>query len=193
MKARSNHLSNVIVPIALAVSLLLVIGCDMREKTTEANAEPVGEIIATTVDDDNRVIISLVAMNQEEIALSQLALQKSSHQDVTALARMLEEAHTRTLAELNKLAEDQELTIPTTLNEKAEESKTTLNKQSGKEFDLAYCQMMVEGHNRSIAILEGAAENAQSADLRGWAERTLPHLRQHLEEAKACQKKCEAA
>ena len=192
MKTRSENIANIYLPITLAVGLLLLMACDMREKTVVAEVAPETEAIPTTLEDDVRVMVGLVAMDQEELMLSQLALQRSTNTDVTELARMMETAHTKTLAELAKLAEGQQLSIPTTLNETAEGSKTELNKLSGKEFDLKYCEMMVEGHGRAIALMEGAAENATGSDLRGWAIRTVPELRKHLDHALACQKKCEA-
>ena len=192
MKTRSENIANIYLPITLAIGLLLLMACDLREKTAEAEVVPVTESIPTTVEDDMRVMVTLVAMHNEEIALSQLALLRSTNTDVTDLARMMETAHTRTLAELGKLAEGHQLIVPAVLNEKAEEAKTELNKLSGKAFDLKYCEMMVEGHGRAIALMEGAAENATGSNLRGWAIRTVPALRTHQEMALVCQKKCEA-
>lgn len=194
MMTLATHFKNTHALLGVVVAVVLSLAaCDLREKTIEeAHAVPAEGVIATSVDDDTRIITRLVAMHQEGIALSQIALQRSAHTDVTNLASMLETAHTRKLAELTKLAEERALIMPTVLNEKAEQSKADLDKLSGKKFDLAYCQMIVEGHGRIISLMEGAAENATDADLRGWAIRTLPELRQHLEEALACQKKCEA-
>jgi len=192
MTSFPKRINTAFASLSVLTTMLLFTSCDLWEKPGVTAATPEAEAAVEAKDDDSRVIISLVAMHQEEIALSQVALQKSNHKDVTDLARMLEAAHTRTLAELTKLAEDQSLAIPTELNEKAAASKMELNKLSGKEFDLAYCEMMVEGHGRAIARMEGASSNAKDSNLRGWATRTLPHLRQHLEEALACQKKCQA-
>lgn len=193
METRSLPIFSWYTSFTVGITLLLFTACTPPEKDFGVQAAPVEAMIATTVDDDTRVIISLVAFHNEDIILSQLALQKSANKDVMALARMMEGAHTRNRAELTKLAVDLKLDIPATLNEKAEESKAELNKLSGKDFDLAYCQMMVESHGRSIARMEGAAENATDANLRGWITRTLPQMHHHKEEALACQKKCEEA
>ena len=109
MKTRSENIANIYLPITLAIGLLLLMACDMREKTAEAEVVPVTESIPTTVEDDMRVMVTLVAMHNEEIALSQLALLRSTNTDVTELARMMETAHTITLAELEKLAEGHQL------------------------------------------------------------------------------------
>jgi len=196
MKKPLNHLTHIYAPLAVAIALVLFMSCEMPDNNAaavETGEEAMAETIASTVDDDSRAIVALVEMNQTEIALSRLALQKSNHEDVKALAQMLVDAHTTALAELTKLAEDRELALPTVLSDQAVETRTELSQKTGKDFDLAYCNKMVEAHEKAIARVEAVSQNAKDADLRGWATRKLPDLRKHLEEAVACQKKCEAA
>lgn len=192
MKTRHLNFTTGFAPFALAASVVLLAACDLREKSEQPQATPATATVASTADTDARRIGSLVALHQEELALSIVAVQKSTHKDVLALARMMESVHGQTIADLTTLAEKQTLTLPLTLSKTAEQSKTDLSQLTGKEFDVAYCQMMVEGHGRIIAQTEGAAENAKDADFRSWAFVNAPIMRQHLQETLACQKKCAA-
>lgn len=190
MKPRPNLLSQVFAPLAVAVILTLMVSCDLRDKTVDAKQAPTVETGSNT-EADAKIIISLVEMNQEEVALSRLAIQRSTHKDVLALAGMLEDAHSSALVELTELARDRDLPLPIVLNNASLEVRTELSALKGKEFDMTYCNKMVEGHKRSMVVVEAASKDANGADLRDWATGTLPRLREHLMEALACQKKCE--
>ena len=60
-----------------------------------------------------------------------------------------------------------------------------LSKLSGREFDRKYIEEMIDDHEEGIADVERKAENASDPDVKAWASKTLPKMRQHLERAKS--------
>jgi len=60
---------------------------------------------------------------------------------------------------------------------------------SGDQFDRAYMKEMVADHQKDIAEFEKASKNASDMDLRAFAEKTLPTLREHLQMAQSISKK----
>jgi putative membrane protein len=61
---------------------------------------------------------------------------------------------------------------------------------AGKNFDREYMQQMIEHHKADIELFETAADDEKlDLVLRGYAKRTLPTLREHLEEAQTIQSK----
>jgi putative membrane protein len=60
-----------------------------------------------------------------------------------------------------------------------------LKAKTGKEFDKAYMGMMVTDHNEDVNKFQVASNNAADADVKGFATKTLPVLRMHLDSAKA--------
>jgi putative membrane protein len=52
---------------------------------------------------------------------------------------------------------------------------------------------MVKDHEAAVRDVERKAENADNADVRQWAAKTLPKLQQHLEQAKTLQETLENA
>jgi putative membrane protein len=58
-----------------------------------------------------------------------------------------------------------------------------MSKLTGSEFDKEYVSHMVKDHKKDIAKFEDASKNAQDPDVRAFAEKTLPVLREHLEMA----------
>jgi len=61
---------------------------------------------------------------------------------------------------------------------------------AGKEFDRDYIEQMVQGHKKDIELFETAADDTKlDADLRAYTKRTLPTLRDHLNQAQTIQSK----
>ena len=47
-----------------------------------------------------------------------------------------------------------------------------------------YDQTQVKAHQDAVALFDAYAKGGDNAELKGWAFRTLPHLREHLSMAK---------
>ena len=60
------------------------------------------------------------------------------------------------------------------------------------EFDRAFVKHMIAGHQKAIREFENASATLQDADLRDYADDTLPVLRKHLERAQELQMKISA-
>ena len=142
-------------------------------------------------DKDAKFLVSAAEINLEEIQLGKLARQNGSSKEVKELGKMMEDAHTKSLKDLTALAKRKDITIPTASSEKANDAYNKLNQKSGKDFDKAYTNMMVDGHKDAIKLFEKASNEANDNDIKNWAAATLPELRKHLEHATDCQKKCD--
>jgi len=130
-------------------------------------------------------------INLEEISLGQLAQKKSMMADVKNLGKMMQEAHTKSMKDLTVLAKTKMITIPKEETYNSQNAYRDLNSKSEAEFDKAYCDAMVTGHKHAITMFEKASKESDDADIKKWAEETLPVLRMHLEHSVSCQEKCE--
>ncbi len=74
-----------------------------------------------------------------------------------------------------------DVTVPQQLDEKHRRTHRRLSKMRGAEFDRAYMRDMVEDHEKDVKKFRQEAEHANDADLKGFAQQTLPVLEQHLE------------
>ena len=94
--------------------------------------------------------------------------------------------HTQTSVELESLVDSGKVKaqLPTALDSEHLRKLDDLKAKSGKEFDAAYDQMQREAHEQAVALFEQYARAADNADLKAWASKTLPHLREHLAMAK---------
>lgn len=140
---------------------------------------------------DAQFLVNAAEINMEEISLGQLAQQKGSTNHVKELGKMMEESHTKSLAELTALAQTKSISLPTSQTDNVKEAYKNLNEKSGNDFGKEYSSMMVNGHKKAIELFEKASADCTDPDIKAWATATLPILRTHLDQAMICKKQCE--
>jgi putative membrane protein len=64
-----------------------------------------------------------------------------------------------------------------------------LNALSGSDFDKEYMDMMVEDHQKAVALFERQAARGGDADIKSWASGKVPALREHLQLAREVESK----
>ena len=120
-----------------------------------------------------------------EIETAKLALEKGTAEDVKAFAQKMIDDHTRAnqkLAEIAGQNEDLQLADEATLMDKAK--AMILKLRDGESFDQAYANNQVVAHEQTIELFRNYAEQGDNADLKAFAQSTLPKLEQHLQDAK---------
>ncbi|WP_165764607.1 DUF4142 domain-containing protein [Flavobacterium cyanobacteriorum] len=143
-------------------------------------------------EDDSQYLVAAAEVDMKEIELGRLAQQKGTSADVKELGRMMVDEHTKSSGETKALAKKKNISLPAAPTEKVQESLKDLNDKTGRDFDKAYADMMVDGHEKTIEKMENASENAADEEIRMWAANMLPALRKHLEHAKMVKEKVDA-
>jgi len=142
-------------------------------------------------ENDAEFLVAAAEINLEEIQLGQLAQKTSTMTEVKELGKMMEDGHTQAMSDLQALSAKKQITIPSTLTEAGQEANKKLMDKTGKDFDKAYCDMMVNGHKDAIDKFQKASTDATDPDIRKWATSMLPALQTHLDQSITCQKKFE--
>ena len=94
--------------------------------------------------------------------------------------------HTSTNEQLKKLVADMPgLQPPIGLDAAHKARIDQLGALFGAAFEQQYKVEQVEGHRQAIARFESYAGTGDNADLKRWAEQTLPRLKEHLAQAEA--------
>ena len=127
-----------------------------------------------------------------EIETSRLALEKSSSADIKQFANMMITDHSKANDELAALAKKNDIEVPdtTTLVKQAKEKLLEMRDES---FDPAYANNQVKAHEETIALFEKEANTVTddktkgATELKAFAQKMLPSLKQHLEMAKKLQ------
>ncbi|MGC4099470.1 MAG: DUF4142 domain-containing protein [Nitrospira sp.] len=118
--------------------------------------------------------------HQAEIALGQLAIQKAESADVKEFAAKMLQEHQQASLEVQQLAMKEGVTLPKRISDKQKIKLQQLAQLSGRSFDLAYIQYMLQDHTKDVNEFEQTAERLQNQNLKHWAFRTLPVLKQQL-------------
>ena len=66
------------------------------------------------------------------------------------------------------------------MSAKQKAKQDQLAELSGRRFDLAYMQYMLLDHSQDVKEFEQTAQGMQDQEMKQWASRTLPILKQHL-------------
>ncbi|WP_102126997.1 DUF4142 domain-containing protein [Deinococcus planocerae] len=152
-----------------------------------AQGQPVGPVTTAQVSNDTDVLFMEVASmsNLTEITTSQLALQKSTNQNVRAYAQQMITEHTRAQAELRALANAKGVRIADKPGADQRLLYNRLTTLSGAAFDAAYKNVQVNGHQMTLDLIETYRPLSKDQQVGAYAAKIQPAVARHLEEAKA--------
>jgi putative membrane protein len=115
-----------------------------------------------------------------EITLGQLAQTNSTNQSVQQFGARLVTDHSNALAQIQVLATNLGVTLPTTLNTEDQQLVQGLTALTGADFDKAFLETSIASHKKDISLFEKAALRARNAGVRAFARNNLPILATHL-------------
>jgi putative membrane protein len=148
--------------------------------------EPAGRT-ATAADHGSAVPAADVAFVKKaaaggmtEVAIAKLAQQKAEHADVKAFATKLESDHAAANRDLKELASGKHIVLVEPKGHGALHAK--LEKLSGAAFDKAFVTAMVDDHVKDVKAFEKVANGTGDSDVKAFAAKTLPTLKDHLQQ-----------
>ena len=119
-----------------------------------------------------------------EVSMGQMASTQGTDAGVKAFGNRMVTDHSKANDELKALATTKGMALPTDVDAEHKNVADKMSKKSGKDFDKAYMDDMVEDHEKDVAEFQKASTSAADADLKAWAAKTLPTLQDHLKMAK---------
>lgn len=149
-------------------------------ENTGANRPPASNVS----EEDSKFAVEAASGGMMEVQLGELAQQKASSQQVKDFGAMMVRDHSKANDELKAIALNKNITLPPAPGEDHMDHIKKLSEKSGKEFDKDYMRMMVKDHEDDINKFEKCSKDAKDADLKAFAEKTLPTLREHHNAAK---------
>lgn len=169
---------------------------DANENLDSPDVSTVGDpnLGVTTTDSYNDADFAIEAADGGlmEVQLGKIALKNAADQGVKDFGQMMVDDHSKANEELKAIAKQKNITLPPAPGEKNIQHIKDLNAKMGSEFDTDYIDMMVEDHEKDINLFERAAKSAEDADIKAFAAKTLPVLRQHLAAAKTLKDQLDA-
>jgi len=132
---------------------------------------------------EKEFLMDAAKSNMMEVELGQLASQKASSADVKEFGSHMKMQHQKANDKLMKIAQKNNVTVPTSLPSDAQSKKENLMELSGKEFDKKYMKEMVDMHKKDMKKFEEMSKEAKNPEVKSFAQQTLPTLQMHYTEA----------
>lgn len=118
-----------------------------------------------------------------EVSLGELARQQAESPDVRQFGQIMARDHTISSNKLLEISKKDNLAIPMDMDRQDHEMVQHLSGLKGRDFDRAYMKHMVQDQREDIKLFEQMANEGTNPDLKNYAARTLPTLREHLRTA----------
>ena len=132
---------------------------------------------------DKKFVMETAQGGMMEVEIAKLAVEKASSEEVKQYAQRLVDDHTKANDELTQLASQKGVMVPH--DEKAMmKGKDKLSKLSGADFDREFMSLMIKDHTKEVKEFEEASNKSKDTDVKDWAAKTLPTLREHLQMAR---------
>lgn len=118
-----------------------------------------------------------------EVQTGQLVQSEPGSQPAKQFAQTLVQDHTKANQELQQIAQQENMQLPTQPSEAQRMQMRKLQGLSGPALDHQFAQDEITDHKKTITLFEQEAKSGTNSALRAYAEKTLPVLRKHLQMA----------
>jgi putative membrane protein len=148
------------------------------------NHTPPAELAAPLSDGQIAAITD--GLNSGEIEQAKVAKSKSKNKDVLAFANMMIEHHGQAKKQQAALKETPETSpLSTQLQGEAQQTLTKLQQANGADFDRAYLEAQVDGHQKALDTLKSKLlPSAKTPELTKYLRELQPKIEQHLARAR---------
>ena len=114
-----------------------------------------------------------------EVKSAELAEKKASSAKVKSFAEKMVQDHTKANHELEQLAKQKGITVPTALDNEHQAKIDQLSSLSGDAFDKAYLKQQLAGHEKMLKLMEDEADNGKDPQLKSFAVKTKNVVSEH--------------
>lgn len=135
---------------------------------------------------DEKIVMDMARANMAEIEAGKLALSKSQDTEVKTFAQQMVDDHTKALGDVQTLAQQKGITLPTEPDAKHKAMAAKMEKMTADAFNREYMKKAgVDDHKKVLAMLKKYEKSAKDADVKALAAKMVPTVEQHLKAAQA--------
>ena len=134
-------------------------------------------------EDDMKFVKDAADGGMFEVMMGKYAMEHATDPDVKMLGQHMYEDHSKANEELKILAQKKGIELPSAVSDKHARIYNELMKKSGRDFDKAYADQMVDDHKADIPHFEAEAKKGTDTDIKSWAAGKVDLLKGHLEMA----------
>lgn len=137
---------------------------------------------------DQSMMRQMAQANIAEIEAGKLAQSKTRNEKVRSFAQKMIDDHTKAQGELQQLAQQKGVTLPTEPDKAHQAALKKLGELSGAAFDRSYMkQGGLNDHKQAHQLLERVEAKAADPELKAMAAKMLPSIEEHMKMAQDTQ------
>lgn len=185
-------MKKIIYSLAIATAALAFQSCNSGTKDSKETADSLNKTKDTTSNvmatggiavepSDAEFATKAAVGGMAEVELGKLALTKATNAQLKEFAKMMVSDHGKANEELMLIAKKKNITLPAAVDEDHQKKMNELDKKSGKDFDKAYTEAMVDGHKKTLKLMQDEAKDGKDADIKAFASNTTPIVQTHLD------------
>jgi putative membrane protein len=129
---------------------------------------------------DQTFVLDAAKGGMVEVELGKLAQEKAASTEVKNFGKRMVDDHSKANDELQSLAKNKNMTLPTDLAPKDKALRDRLSKLSGAAFDRAYMNAMLSDHRKDVSEFKRESTAGKDPEVKAFASKTLPTLEEHL-------------
>lgn len=138
--------------------------------------------------DDATIMGKMMATDEMEMSMGNRARMKGQNAEVKALAKMIEDDHTKMLTQAEDLATKLALNpVMPPPDPMMEQAMVALGNASGATFDSMFVAMNIQGHEKTLADLATMQGVATKQEVKDLIAAAIPVIQKHLDRAKQIQ------
>jgi predicted outer membrane protein len=135
---------------------------------------------------DEKILMDMAHANIAEVEAGKIAQSKSKNDQVKSFAQQMIDDHGKALTEVQQLAQQKGVTLPTEPDAKHKAMAKKLEAMSGEAFDKAYMKNAgVADHKTVHSMLMRDETRAKDPDVKALATKMAPVVEQHLKSAQS--------
>jgi putative membrane protein len=148
------------------------IGSNPHLRSQSAPTPPSGTVTAKLSQKDVSFIQKAASGGQQEIENGKMAEKQGKSADVKRIGARMVADHTKANKELTELANQKGVKFDT--------RGVRAQNIGAADFDRQYLKLLEMDHKNDIAEFQQEAKSGDDRDLKAWASKTLPMLKEHL-------------
>src|SRR5687768_16306683 len=114
-----------------------------------------------------------------EVQAATIAQQKAQNDEVKKFAQQLLDDHNKANQELQALAKQKNVNLPTDMGPKHQQHISRLQNLSEAQFDRAWMKMQADHHKKDVREFQRHVNRSMDSHVKAFAEKNLPTLQQH--------------
>jgi len=139
-----------------------------------------GEAVRDDKTNDSEFMTKAASGGMLEVELGKVVAQRATTPEAKQFAQKMVTDHTKANNELKALAAKKNITLPASLGDDQKKVYDEVLAEKGIKLDQKYASEMVDDHKEDVQQFQDASTKAGDPEVRAFATKTLPVLKEHL-------------